>query len=238
MLRIGKEVIEHELNVDPKVCPVKQNNRNFNTEKDEGIAEEVDQLLAAGFIKEAYYPEWLSNVVLVLQKLDTSGQLVKWSIELSEYDISNIPKSSMKGQILVDFVAEFSNFKEEDHKPPEKNPWEVYVDGSTCRADGGVRAYIVASEGKESYHVVRLEFKVTNNEAEYEAVLASLAIMKGLGGKEVEMKADSQVVVGQITWEYLARGSKLIKYLHQVQEQSKDLRYFRIKKIPCGCFQG
>lgn len=75
--------------------------------------------------------------------------------------------------------------------------------------------HVVIGDGKESYHAVRLEFKVTNNEVK---VLASVAIMRVLGGEEVEMKIDSQVVVGQITWEYLAKGSKLIKYLHQVQE--------------------
>ncbi|XP_035544671.1 uncharacterized protein LOC108998997 [Juglans regia] len=154
----------------------------------------------------------------VLQKLDISGWLVKWSIELSEYDISYIPKSVVKGQILTDFVAKFSNFREEIHKPPEKNLRQVYVDGSACRAGGGVDAHVVTSEGEELYHAVRLEFKVTNNEAEYETILASVAITRVLGGEEVEMKVDSQVVVGKITGEYLERGTKLIKYLHQVQE--------------------
>lgn len=86
--------------------------------------------------------------------------------------------------------------------------------------------YIVTSEGKELYHAVRLEFNVTNNKAEYEVVLAGLAITKVLRGKKIEMKADSQVVIRQTIGEYLARGYKLIKYLHQVKEQSKDLKYF------------
>ncbi|XP_040996107.1 uncharacterized protein LOC121242287 [Juglans microcarpa x Juglans regia] len=136
--------------------------------------------------------------------------------------------------VFAALAREVLHFKEEVHKPPKKNPWQVYVDELACRAGGGVGVYIVTSEGKELYHTVRLEFKVTNNEAEYEAVLAVLAITRVLGGEEVEMKAKSQVVVGQITWEYLARGSKLIKYLHQVQEQSKNLKYFRIEKIPRG----
>lgn len=56
---------------------------------------------------------------------------------------------------------------------------------------------------------------MTNNEAEYKAIFAGLAIAK-VSGKEVKMKADSQVVFGQVTWQYLAKGDKLIKYLHQV----------------------
>ncbi|XP_041025477.1 uncharacterized protein LOC121265873 [Juglans microcarpa x Juglans regia] len=42
---------------------------------------------------------------LVLQKPDTLGQLVKWSIELSEYDINYIPKSAVKGSLSRDLVA-------------------------------------------------------------------------------------------------------------------------------------
>ncbi|KAF5449295.1 hypothetical protein F2P56_029759 [Juglans regia] len=65
MSGIGEEVIKHELNVDPKVRPVKQKKKKFSTEKYEAITEEVDRLLAVGFIKESHYPEWQSNVVLV-----------------------------------------------------------------------------------------------------------------------------------------------------------------------------
>lgn len=56
-------------------------------------------------------------------------------------------------------------------------------------------------------------FKVTNNEAEYEAILARLTIVETLGTREVNIKADSQVVVGQVTGEYLAKSEKLKKLL-------------------------
>lgn len=65
----------------------------------------------------------------ILQKPDIVGQLVKWSIELSKYEISYVPKNAMEGQILVYFVAKYSNFREEIPKSLEKTPWRVYVDG-------------------------------------------------------------------------------------------------------------
>ena len=44
----------------------------------------------------------------VLHKLETSGRLMKWSIELSEFDIRYKPKIEIKGQVLADFVMEFT----------------------------------------------------------------------------------------------------------------------------------
>nr|XP_023884357.1 uncharacterized protein LOC111996604 [Quercus suber] len=62
---ISSEVIQHKLNVDLEKRPVKQRRRTFAPEKDQAIADEVNKLLTAGFIKEVYYPDWLANVVLI-----------------------------------------------------------------------------------------------------------------------------------------------------------------------------
>jgi hypothetical protein len=53
------------LNVDPKAKPVKQKLRRFGKDKKEATRVEVTWLLAAGFIKKVYHPDWLANPVLV-----------------------------------------------------------------------------------------------------------------------------------------------------------------------------
>ena len=45
----------------------------------------------------------------VLHKPKTSGRLMKWAIELSEFDIRYKPKTAIKGQVLADFVMEFTS---------------------------------------------------------------------------------------------------------------------------------
>ena len=65
MLGISPKFIQHKLNVDPERKPVQQRRKTFTPERDQAIAEEVTKLLTAGFIREVYYPEWLTNVVLV-----------------------------------------------------------------------------------------------------------------------------------------------------------------------------
>lgn len=65
MPRVPKEVTEHALNMRPEAKPIKQSLRRFASDHKEAIREEIKKLLAAGFIKEVYHPDWLANPVLI-----------------------------------------------------------------------------------------------------------------------------------------------------------------------------
>ena len=65
MLGIPREVAKHTLKIHPGSRLVKQRQRRFDEEKRRAISEEIAKLLAAGFIKEVYHPEWLANPILV-----------------------------------------------------------------------------------------------------------------------------------------------------------------------------
>ena len=65
---IPREVAKHTLKIMPGSKPVKQRLHRFNEGKHRAIDEEIAKLLAAGFIKEVYHPEWLANPVLVRKK--------------------------------------------------------------------------------------------------------------------------------------------------------------------------
>jgi hypothetical protein len=60
-----KELIEHSLNIDPKATPKRQHLCRFTDDRRDAIEKELTKLLAAGFIKEVFHPEWLANPVLV-----------------------------------------------------------------------------------------------------------------------------------------------------------------------------
>lgn len=74
--------------------------------------------------------------------------------------------------------------------------------------------HIVTNDGAKLNHAIRLNFKIMNNETKYKAVLVGLDIVEASSGEEIEMRADLQVVFGQIKREYLEKGPKRIKYLH------------------------
>jgi hypothetical protein len=65
---IPRDVAEHSLDIRAGARPVKQHLRRFDEEKRRAIGEEVHKLMAAGFIKEVFHPEWLANHVLVKKK--------------------------------------------------------------------------------------------------------------------------------------------------------------------------
>ena len=88
-------------------------------------------------------------------------------------------RTSIKGQVLADFVVEFApkHLKVlwvKGSRPEEswkETTWQVYVDGaSNCRGVG-VGIILISLEGIRMEKLFRLDFQVSNNEAEYEAFL-------------------------------------------------------------------
>jgi hypothetical protein len=65
---ILREVTEHSLDIQADSKPVRQRLRRFDEEKRRTIREEIHKLLATGFIKEVFHPEWLANPILVKKK--------------------------------------------------------------------------------------------------------------------------------------------------------------------------
>jgi hypothetical protein len=68
MLGVPRELVEHCLNVDPKATPKRQHLRRFADDRRDAIKKELAKLLAAGFIREVFHPEWLAKPVLVRKK--------------------------------------------------------------------------------------------------------------------------------------------------------------------------
>ena len=86
---ISPSTMVHKLNVCPSFPPIRQKKRVFTQERDKAIDEEVCKLLKADFIKEAYYLEWLANVVMV-KKANS-----KWRICVDFTDLNKAcPKDS------------------------------------------------------------------------------------------------------------------------------------------------
>ena len=76
---------------------------------------------------------------------------------------------------------------------------------------------MISTSGLRTKYAARLEFKATNNIAEYEGLILGLNKAKGLGARTLHAKIDSQVVAGQVKKEYTAREPKLVKYLNKVR---------------------
>jgi hypothetical protein len=85
---VPRNLIEHSLNIDPKATPKRQHLRRFTNDRRDAIKKELAKLLAAGFIREVFHPEWLANPVLVRKKNSN-----EWRMCVDYTDLNkNFPK--------------------------------------------------------------------------------------------------------------------------------------------------
>lgn len=122
-----------------------------------------------------------------MQKTDASGRLLKWTIELSEFDLLFRSRHVIKGQALADFMVEFAKASEmEATMEPTKPPtWKLFIDGSSGETGSGAGIFLESSEGHKLNCAVRFDFKTSNNAAEYEALLAGLRLAKEMKVKRL-----------------------------------------------------
>ncbi|XP_022855998.1 uncharacterized protein LOC111377175 [Olea europaea var. sylvestris] len=147
---------------------------------------------------QAHTVHVLTNFPLrqVLQKPDTSGRLLKWAVELSEFDLVFKTRAAIKGQALANFVAEFANLPEVDEimEPIEPPTWNLFIDGSAGDVGSGAGVVLISPEGHKLTSVVRFRFKATNNAAEYEALLAGLRLAIEMQVKRLLISSNSQLI--------------------------------------------
>ena len=131
---------------------------------------------------------------------EAAGWLALWAIELSEFDIQYLPRTAIKGHVIADFIAEFTNG---EYKGADEGPqWNIHIDGSSNRQARGIGVVLLSLERDQIECMVCLDFLTTNNEAEYKALVAGLDLAKATRATSVVLYCDSQVVTNQVNGEY------------------------------------
>ncbi|XP_015961230.1 uncharacterized protein LOC107485227 [Arachis duranensis] len=82
------------------------------------------------------------------------------------------PRGPIKSQFLADFIAELTVPSEEDHT----KQWTLYVDGSSNNGGCGAGIRLESKDGFILEHSLHLAFKASNNQSEYEALVAGLRL--------------------------------------------------------------
>ena len=170
----------------------------------------------------------------VLHKPETSGRLMKWVVELSEFDIIYKPKIAIKGQVLADFVMEFTSTEpaENTQTTPDLPIWKLYVDGAANAQGIGAGLILTSPEGIDIEYALRFGFQASNNEAEYEAVIAGLNLAHSMEVEHLVVCSDSQLVVKKIEDTYEVKCEKMILYLKKVRELLKKFVLVQVRHIP------
>ena len=110
----------------------------------------------------------------------------------------------------------------------------IFTDGGAepNPGPGGIGVVIQNRHGESITTISRSVGTVTNNQAEYMAVIVALEKAISLGFNEVEMRADSELIVRQINGRYKVKNANLKPLYQKVIELKSRLKSFTITHIP------
>ncbi|GJS12722.1 reverse transcriptase domain-containing protein [Tanacetum coccineum] len=173
----------------------------------------------------------------ILSNREATRRLAKWAVELEPYGIQYAPINAIKGQVLANFLADTmaedslahtiaagqeetsmeGKVQEvrrttEDQIPTapsdETNIWKLYTNGASNDHGSGSGLVLIDPKGAEYSYALRLNFTNSNNDAEYDALLAGLRIASKMKVKKMLAFVDSKLVASQVEGSYEARGEK------------------------------
>ena len=103
--------------------------------------------------------------------------MARWAVQLSEYGIQYKSRLLKKGKVLVDFIAELPQSKT---CPDNLDWWTLNIDGASRQFGAGIGLQLRTSFGDKIELAIQLGFSASNNESEFEAILAGLELAAAL----------------------------------------------------------
>ncbi|XP_028068078.1 uncharacterized protein LOC114270707 [Camellia sinensis] len=98
----------------------------------------------------------------------------------------------------------------------------LYIDGSSNNQGSGTGVVLMSPEGFIGEQALKLGWKASNNETEYEALLAGLRSVEHFSAKQLLVFSDSQLVVNQLTGIYETRDERIAMYANNAKDLLKS----------------
>nr|XP_027127725.1 uncharacterized protein LOC113743826 [Coffea arabica] len=132
-----------------------------------------------------------------------SDRLVRWYLQFQQFEIIYVPAKAVKGQILVDFLADHpipAEWELTDELPDEKvfiveSPWSMYFDGAAHRDGAGAGVIFYTPESDILPYSFTLTRRCSNNVAEYQALILGLETAVDMKQLHLRVYGDSKLVV-------------------------------------------
>ena len=158
-----------------------------------------------------------------------NGRVGKWILMLSEFDLRYESAKAVKGQVIADFVTHH-------HKPSincvEPVPWTLFFDGSSCKQGGGIGIVIISPRVVNFEFAFPTEPMITNNQAEYEAVLKGIQLLHEVKAEAIEIFGDSQLIINQLIGLFECKEDTLRGYYDECQRLLKEFPHVSFQHIP------
>ncbi|GJR76362.1 reverse transcriptase domain-containing protein [Tanacetum coccineum] len=170
----------------------------------------------------------------MLIRPEKTGRVAKWAIELGEHDIVFLRRNEK--ETPANFLVEIpfkGNEKEEKSKevPDSYSKSRLYTNGASNSDGSGAGLMLIDPEGKEYTYALRFELKTTNNEAEYEALLAGLQIAQEMEITKVVIFLDSQLLVNQIKGTFAGKQTSIKDYLQKVKTALRGFEEYTVEHV-------
>ncbi|XP_070035014.1 uncharacterized protein [Nicotiana tomentosiformis] len=169
-------------------------------------------------------------------------------ILLSEFDIVYITQKTIKGQALIDHLAE--NLVDGDYELlttyfldeevlfsrediAESYPgWRMIFDGVTKFKGVGIGAFLISESGQHYPTSAKIRFPCTNNMAKYKACIIGIRMAVDMNIKELLVIGDSDLLKYQVQGEWSTNNVNILPYLHCVKELCKKFTKIKLKHVP------
>ena len=172
---------------------------------------------------------------------------MRWLVLLTEFDIQYVTHKSVKGSIVVDYLASLplSDDRPIDDDFPNKQffsmtsitGWQLYFDGATNQSGFGIGILLISPQCDHIPKSVRLvcsdHHRLTNNIVEYEACITGLEIALDLGIRQLKIHGDSNLVIQQTRGIWRTQDEKLKPYhayLDLLVDRFDELRYIHLPR--------
>ena len=112
-------------------------------------------------------------LIAILHSPNMSVYLTRWVVELSKFDIEYRACTSLKFQVIADFIDELTTEILQTNDEPEQ-PWTLMANGATNVKGSSIGVYLKSPNNEIIEQSFQLGFKASNNEAKYEELIAGL----------------------------------------------------------------
>ncbi|XP_058185840.1 uncharacterized protein LOC131303068 [Rhododendron vialii] len=149
--------------------------------------------------------------------------MARWLLMLAEFELKYVTKKSIKGRAVAEFLADCPvkggedakiKFPDEDIMTLAEDVWKLYFDGAANQKGFAISVLLIAPDRSHILLAFKLNFEVTNNQAEYEACIVGMEAAIKIGIEKLEVVRDSNLEVSQANGDWKVKEEKLKPY-HQ-----------------------
>ena len=148
---------------------------------------------------------------------------------MSEFGIQYKLRLAKKGQVLADFLVAIP---QSGMSQDGVNWWTLNVDKAFRQTGPGIGLQLKSPYGEKIEQAICLGFNASNNESEYEAILAVIELAAAVSVGKLLIQSDSQLVVGQVNPKYESRDPRMAKYVSLVKQHLGSFLAWKLEHIP------